>query len=105
RTTTPSSPRCSTRSTCRPARPADPLGAGLRHRRGRRPPCARTLSRGGALMFSWTDFEADEDISTDAVTDKFILTILDEDGEEFATIVHRTCDGRFPLDGDVAEQK
>lgn len=39
-------------------------------------------------MFTWLDFEEDE--SSDAIPGKLILTILDEDGEEFATIVHRT---------------
>lgn len=54
-------------------------------------------------MFGWYDFEADD--SSDKIEDKFILTIHDPDGEEFATIVHRTAGGRFPLDGDLANQK
>lgn len=58
--------------------------------------------------YGWSDFE--EDVSTDAIPDKFILTIgeLDEDGYldgEIAIIVHRTCNGKFPLDGPVAEAK
>lgn len=54
-------------------------------------------------MFGWADFTEDE--STDAIPDKFILTITDEDGEEFATIVRRTVDGEYPLDGGLASQK
>lgn len=55
------------------------------------------------VTYEWRDFE--EDDSTDEIQDKFILAIVDEDGEEVAVIVHRTCDGRHPLDGPVAERK
>lgn len=53
-------------------------------------------------MYKWFDFE--EDVSTDAIPGKYILTIADEHGEEVATIVHRASD-MFPLDGPVAAQK
>jgi len=54
------------------------------------------------MPYSWIDFE--EDWSTDQIKDKFILTILDPEGEEFASIVHRASN-EFPIDGDLAEQK
>lgn len=53
--------------------------------------------------YGWQDFELDE--STDQIPDKYVLTIVDPDGEEMAVIVHRTVDGRFPLDGSVAKGK
>lgn len=53
-------------------------------------------------MYQWFDFE--EDVSTDAIPGKHILTIADADGEEVAVIVHRASD-MFPLDGPVAAQK
>lgn len=52
--------------------------------------------------YTWTDFEPDE---FDNIPDKHYITILDEVGEEFAIIVHRTCGGDYPLDGAVAEVK
>lgn len=53
--------------------------------------------------YQWFDFTRDE--STDAIPDKYILTIADADGEEIAVIVHRTLDDTFPLDGRLAEKK
>lgn len=53
--------------------------------------------------YQWFDFTPDD--STDAIPDKYILTIVDADDEEIAIIVHRTVDGTFPLDGPVAEKK
>lgn len=37
--------------------------------------------------------------------DPWFLTILDPDNEEYAIIIHRTCNGRFPLDGELANSK
>jgi len=54
------------------------------------------------VRYAWQDFE--EDQSTDAVPDKYVLTIT-EDGEEYATIVHRTVGGKYPLDGEMARHK
>jgi len=54
------------------------------------------------MRYAWEDFE--EDQSTDAIEDKYILTIT-EDREEYATIVHRTAGGKYPLDGEVARRK
>jgi len=53
-------------------------------------------------VFGWEDFEEDE--STDAIPDKYILTI-ECDGEEYASIVHRTVGGLYPIDGELANEK
>ena len=37
--------------------------------------------------------------------DVWFLTIADREGEELATVIHRTCAGRYPIDGDAANQK
>jgi hypothetical protein len=52
--------------------------------------------------FGWWDFDLDE---SDYIEDKYILTIINPDGDEIATIVHRTVGGKHPLDGEVAELK
>lgn len=52
-------------------------------------------------MYDWTDFEEDE--SSDAIPDKWILTIR-EGGEELAVIVHRHSE-RYPIDGVLADEK
>ena len=51
--------------------------------------------------YGFYDFEEDE---FDNIEDKYILTIMKDD-EEFATIVHRTVGGKYPLDGPDAERK
>jgi hypothetical protein len=33
------------------------------------------------------------------------LTIVDPDGEEYAVIMHRTCNGKYPIDGELARRK
>jgi len=55
--------------------------------------------------FDWTGWESEEE-ATDgpARPDTHFITIR-EDGEEIAIIVHRTCDGEFPLDGEEAKSK
>lgn len=53
--------------------------------------------------YTWEEFELDE--SSDAIAGKYLITIHDGNGEEVAVIVHRTCEGRFPLDGTVAGAK
>lgn len=51
--------------------------------------------------YSWHGWEADEERPG-----VFLLTIEDPDGEEYATIVHRVCDGLlYPLNGEVALAK
>lgn len=61
----------------------------------------------GIGSFGWTDFESEPGLLGDGSGDpgKYILTITDPEGEEFATIVHRTWDGKFPLHGEVAQEK
>lgn len=61
---------------------------------------------------AWLDFEPEPDITGDGSgdPDKWILTIADGLGtsdwpEEVAVIVHRTCDGKYPIDGDLANKK
>lgn len=55
--------------------------------------------------YDWTGWESEAE-ATDgpARPDAHFITIR-EDGEELAVIIHRTCDGQFPLDGDVAKSK
>jgi hypothetical protein len=55
--------------------------------------------------YDWTGWESEEE-ATDgpARPDTHFITIR-EDGEEIAVIVHRTCDGEFPLDGEEAKSK
>lgn len=61
---------------------------------------------------AWLDFEPEPDTTGDGSgdPDKYILTIASGLGtvywpEEIAVIVHRTCGGKYPLDGDVANRK
>lgn len=58
-------------------------------------------------QYGWNDFEPEPGMTGDGSGDpeKHFLTIVDPDGEEYASIVHRTAGGRFPIDGPVAEQK
>lgn len=58
--------------------------------------------------FGWQDFTPDE--STDAIPDKYVLTVGTVDaegnltGDEVFTIVHRASP-EFPIDGPLAEAK
>ena len=57
------------------------------------------------VEYVWSDFEPDEG---DEIPGKFILTIGtngDYGIEEVAVIVHRTCNGRYPIDGELANKK
>lgn len=56
---------------------------------------------------TWNDFEREPEITGDGSgdPDTWYLTIRDEDGEEIAVICHRTVDGKYPIDGDVANRK
>ena len=57
------------------------------------------------MRYDWTDFEAETDLgNADDREGVYFLTIR-EDGEELATIIHRTHGEDFPLNGIVAEQK
>ena len=55
--------------------------------------------------YDWTGWESEEE-PTDgpARQDTHFITIR-EDGEELAVIIHRTCGGQFPLDGELAKSK
>lgn len=54
-------------------------------------------------MYCWSGW--DEDDSTDAIPDKYVITIWTPDEEEMAVIVHRTCNGKYPIDGPLANEK
>lgn len=64
------------------------------------------------LKVAWYDFEPEPDGTGDGSgdPDKHILTIavVEKDGsmgDEIAVIVHRTCDGKYPIDGVLANEK
>lgn len=50
--------------------------------------------------YSWFDWEESVDVA-----EMYYLTIVDSEGEEYALIAHRTCNGDYPLDGELAESK
>jgi hypothetical protein len=55
--------------------------------------------------YDWTGWEAETELGNDDDREGvFYLTIRDDE-EEMAIIVHRTRDGRFPIDGPVAKIK
>lgn len=54
-------------------------------------------------MFYWTGWA--EDDSTDEIPDKYVITIWTPDEKEMANIIHRTCEGKYPIDGPVANEK
>ena len=54
--------------------------------------------------YHWLGWEAEEDFEPGR-PDTYFLTICNPDGEEIAVIVHRTVDGQFPLDGELAKIK
>jgi hypothetical protein len=64
-------------------------------------------ARTALKCFTWTEWEPETALTGDGSgdPDKYILTIRDPEGEEYATIVHRTEGGLFPLDGLVAKEK
>lgn len=58
------------------------------------------------MPYYMTDWEAETDIGNDDDREGvYFLTIHHPDGEEMAVVIHRVCDGRFPIDGDVAQAK
>lgn len=54
--------------------------------------------------YHWLGWESEADFEPGR-PDTYFLTICHPDGEEYAVIIHRTVDGQFPLDGDVAKRK
>lgn len=56
-------------------------------------------------MFSWTDWEAETDLDNpDDREGVYFLTIW-AGGDEWAVLIHRVCDGAYPLDGHDACEK
>lgn len=56
--------------------------------------------------YGWFGWDAETDMGNpDDRQEVYHLTITDPDGEEYATITHRLCGGKYPLDGDVAQRK
>ena len=53
-----------------------------------------------APAYGWWDFEQGDSTPEDV----HYITILNPDGDEIATIVHRVS-AQFPIDGDVANEK
>lgn len=62
---------------------------------------------GKAGRYSWTGWECDTDMSGDGSgdPDRYLLTVRDPEGEEYAHIVHRTNGGTYPIDGPMAREK
>lgn len=55
--------------------------------------------------YGWWGWAEETDLdNADDRPDVWFLTIT-EDGEEMAVIMHRTCDGKYPITGDVANAK
>jgi len=54
--------------------------------------------------YHWLGWESEADFEPGR-PDTYFLTICHPDGEEYAVIIHRTVDGQFPLDGEVAKGK
>lgn len=65
------------------------------------------MAQGLGEGFYWTDFELESSTTGDGAGEpgKYILTIVGPDDEEYATVVHRVCDGQYPLEGDLAKAK
>lgn len=55
----------------------------------------------------WWGWAPEPEMTGDGEGDpeKYFLTIVDERGEEIAVIVHRICNGKYPIDGDLALRK
>lgn len=58
-------------------------------------------------QYDWVGWEDEPGMTGDGSGDpeKHFLTIRDPGGEELALIVHRTVGGKYPLDGEVANEK
>jgi hypothetical protein len=56
--------------------------------------------------FTWSDWQSEEEeLGSDGRVGVYWIEISDPNGEEYACIIHRTVDGQFPLDGDIAKRK
>lgn len=64
-------------------------------------------------MFAWYDFESEPQLNAGALgdPDKYYIIIAAVDvrdgsqDDEWACICHRTCGGKYPLDGPLANEK
>lgn len=64
------------------------------------------------LTVAWYDFEPEPDITGDGSGDPdthyLTIAVVERDGskgDEIAVICHRTCDGKYPIDGILANEK
>jgi hypothetical protein len=56
--------------------------------------------------YTWIGWESEADLGNDDDRDDvYYITIINPEGDEYAIIVHRTCDGKYPLDGPGAQSK
>ena len=55
--------------------------------------------------YLWTGWEAEADNDNDDDRKDVYYLMITDAGEEMAIIVHRTCGGKYPLDGSVALAK
>lgn len=56
--------------------------------------------------YGWTDWQSEyEELGSDGREGVYWIEIFEEDEGEIACIIHRTVDGKFPLDGPVAKEK
>jgi hypothetical protein len=55
--------------------------------------------------YAWIDWEAETDLGNDDDREGVHYLTIVEDEEEMAVIVHRTCGGKWPLDGPLAKKK
>lgn len=63
--------------------------------------------------FGWTGWESERDLGNpDDRSDVHFLTIVEnvpgdngDSADEVAVIIHRTCSGKYPLDGTLARDK
>lgn len=69
-----------------------------------------TIPHDATQEVGWFDFESEPEMAGDGSgdPDKHYLTIVlnpGEDNEEIAVVVHRTCGGKYPIDGPLANRK
>ena len=55
--------------------------------------------------YDWHGWTAETDNDNDDDREGVYYLTITEGGEEIATIMHRVCGGKYPLDGVVAQQK
>ena len=55
--------------------------------------------------YDWTGWESEEEATDGPARPVTHFITIREDGEELAVIIHRTCGGQYPLDGELAKSK